>query len=175
MDLSEHYISIFLNVLTLSFTLLKNYFFHRNVPHHVIVQNATVSFHLPPLYLRPTKSSIWEFTLTPFPVAIKTYPIGSHRLSQPLNLLKPLLGHKSVPPSWKLAVYRSVVQPILMYAMESAQLSSSQLTRINHVHFKAIRKTIWHKVILFTTEFLIPPFPNALTNTCLDWHMTHSG
>ena len=67
----------------------------------------------------------------------------SYRISQAAPASKPLknlLGHKSLPPSWKLTVYRSVIQSILMYAMESAQLSSSQLTRINHVHFKAVRK-----------------------------------
>ena len=46
---------------------------------------------------------------------------------------------------------------ILMYAMASAQLSSSQLTRINHVHFKAIRKifgiksSFYHRVLNPTT------------------------
>ena len=67
----------------------------------------------------------------------------AYRISQAVSaskLLKRLLGHQSLTPTWKLTVYRSVIQSILMYAMESAQLSSSQLTRINHVHFKAIRK-----------------------------------
>ena len=80
----------------------------------------------------------------------------SYRISQAVSaskLLKPLLRHKSLPPTWKLTVYRSVIQSILMYAMESAQLSSSQLTRSNHVHFKAIRKILgikssfYHRVL----------------------------
>ena len=67
----------------------------------------------------------------------------SYRISQAISaskLLKPLFGHKSLPPTWNLTVYRSVIQSILLYAMESAQLSSSQLTRINHVHFKSVRR-----------------------------------
>ena len=55
----------------------------------------------------------------------------SYRVSQAVSaskLLKPLLGHRSLPPSWKLTVYRSVVQSILLYAMESAQLTPPQLT-----------------------------------------------
>ena len=73
------------------------------------------------------------------------------------KLLKPLFGHKSLPPTWKLTVYRSAIQSILLYAMESAQLSSSQLTRINHVHFKSIRRIcgiisyFYHRVLNPTT------------------------
>ena len=79
----------------------------------------------------------------------------SYRISQAVSskLLKPLLGHKSLPPSWKLTVYRSVVQSILLYAMESAQLTAPQLTRIDHVHFKALRRifgiksSFYHRVL----------------------------
>ena len=39
------------------------------------------------------------------------------------KLLKLLLSHASLPPSWKLTVYRSIVQAILMYAMDSELLS----------------------------------------------------
>ena len=72
--------------------------------------------------------------------------------------IKLLLGHKSLPPSWKLTVYRSVVQSILLYAMESAQLTPPQLTRIDHVHFKAIRRifgiksSFYHRVLNPTAE-----------------------
>ena len=72
----------------------------------------------------------------------------SYRISQAVSaskLLKPLLGHKSLPPAWKFTVYRSVIQSILLYAMESAQLSNSQLARINHVHFKSIRRILGNK------------------------------
>ena len=80
----------------------------------------------------------------------------SHRVSQAISaskLLKPLLGHKSLPPSWELTVYRSVVQSILLYAMESAQLTAPQLTKIDHVHFKALRRifgiksSFYHRVL----------------------------
>ena len=80
----------------------------------------------------------------------------SYRISQAVSaskLLKPLLGHKSLPPSWKLTVYRLVVQSILLYAMESAQLTAPQLTKIDHVHLKALRRifgiksSFYHRVI----------------------------
>ena len=80
----------------------------------------------------------------------------SYRISQAVTaskLLKPLLGHKSLPPSWKLTVYRSVVQSILLYAMESSQLTPPQLTKLDHVHYKAIRRifgiksSFYHRVI----------------------------
>ena len=95
--------------------------------------------------------------MIPFPVRIKNV---SYRISQAITaskLLKPLFGHKSLPPTWKLTVYRSVIQSILLYAMENAQLSSTQLTRINHVHFKSIRRTFrlkssyYHRVLNPTT------------------------
>ena len=73
------------------------------------------------------------------------YRFSSYRISPSITaskLLKPLFGHKSLPPSWKLTVYRSVIQSILLYAMESAQLSTSQLTRSNHVHFYSIRRIL---------------------------------
>ena len=79
-----------------------------------------------------------------------------YRISQAVTaskLLKLLFGHKSLPPSWKLTVYRSVIQSILLHAMESAQLSPSHLTRINHVHFKSLRRifgiksSFYHRVL----------------------------
>ena len=85
----------------------------------------------------------------------------SYRISQAVTaskLLKPLLGHKSLPPSWKLTVYRSVVQSILLYAMDSAQLTPAQLTKINHVHYKSLRRifgiksSFFHRVINPTSE-----------------------
>ena len=80
----------------------------------------------------------------------------SYRISQAVTaskLLKPLLGHKSLPPSWKLTKYRSVVQSIVLYAMESSQLTPPQLTKLDHVHYKAIRRifgiksSFYHRVI----------------------------
>ena len=80
----------------------------------------------------------------------------SYRISQAVSaskLLEPLLGHKSLPPDWKLTVYRSVVQSILLYAMESVQLTAPQLTKIDHVHFKALRRifgiksSFYHRVL----------------------------
>ncbi len=85
----------------------------------------------------------------------------SFRISQAVaasKLLRPLLGHNSLPPSWKLTVYRSVVQSILMYAMESCQLTPSQITRLNHVHYKSLRRifrvksSFYHRVIHPTSE-----------------------
>ena len=67
----------------------------------------------------------------------------SYRISQAIHsskLLKPLLSHSSLPPSWKLTVYRSIVMSILMYAMDSVLLSPSQLVRLNSVHFRSLRR-----------------------------------
>ena len=80
----------------------------------------------------------------------------SFRITQAIHsskLLKPLLSHSSLPPSWKLTVYRSIVLSILMYAMDSAFLSPSQLTRLNAVHFKSLRRifkiksSYYHRVL----------------------------
>ena len=80
----------------------------------------------------------------------------SFRITQAIHsskLLKPLLSHSSLPPSWKLTVYRSIVQSILMYAMDSAFLSPPQLTRLNAVHFKCLRRVFkikssyYHRVL----------------------------
>ena len=80
----------------------------------------------------------------------------SVRITQAVHsskLLKPLLSHSSLPPSWKLTVYKSIVQSVLMYAMDSAFLSPSQLTRLNAVHFKSLRRifkikfSYYHRVL----------------------------
>ena len=61
--------------------------------------------------------------------------------------------HKAFPPSWKLTVYRSIVQLILLCALESAQLSLTQITKLNHIHFKSLRRifgiksSFYHRVI----------------------------
>ena len=67
----------------------------------------------------------------------------SYRISQAIHsskLLKPLLSHASLPPLWKLTVYRSIIMSILMYAMDSVLLSPSQLVRLNSVHFRSLRR-----------------------------------
>ena len=51
----------------------------------------------------------------------------SCRISQAVTAskpLKPLFGHRSLPPTWKLTVYCSVIQSILLYAMENATAQS---------------------------------------------------
>ena len=106
--------------------------------------------------------------LDPVPVSLEVKYLGvflstsgsrknvSYRISQAVHaskLLKPLLSHASLPPSWKLTVYRSVVQAILLYAMDSEFLSPAQLTRLNSVHFKSIRRifkvksSYYHRVL----------------------------
>ena len=59
---------------------------------------------------------------------------------QLLNFLRPLLSHSSLPSSWKLTVYRSIVLSILAYAMDSALLSPSQIQKMNTVHFQSLRR-----------------------------------
>ena len=74
------------------------------------------------------------------------------------KLLRPLLSHRALPPSWKLTVYRSIIQSILLYAMESSQLTPPQLTKLNHVHFKSLRRicrvqsSFYHRVLNPTQE-----------------------
>ena len=61
--------------------------------------------------------------------------------------------HKALPPSWKLTVYRSILQLILLYALENAQLSLTQITKSNHIDFKSlwrifgIKSSFYHRVI----------------------------
>ena len=54
--------------------------------------------------------------------------------------LAPLMKHGQLPPSWKLSVYGSVVQSILMYAMDSILLTPAQLTKPNSIHYKCLRR-----------------------------------
>ena len=80
-----------------------------------------------------------------------------HRQCQPQNSLSPCLDIDHFPPLG-LTVYRSVVQSILLYAMDSAQLTPPQLTRIDHVHFQSIRRifgiksSFYHRVFKPTNE-----------------------
>ena len=67
--------------------------------------------------------------------------------------LSPLMKHGLLPPNWKLLVYRSVVQSILMYAMDSLLLTPAQLTKMDSVHYKCLRRifkiksSYYHRVI----------------------------
>ena len=67
----------------------------------------------------------------------------NYRVSQAVSaskLLRPLLSHSSLPSSWKLTAYRSIVLSILTYAMDSALLSPSQIQKMNTVHFQSLRR-----------------------------------
>ena len=74
------------------------------------------------------------------------------------KLLRPLMAHRALPPSWKLTVYRAIIQSILLYAMESSQLTPPQLTKLNHVHFQSLRRIFgvksffYHRVLNPTNE-----------------------
>ena len=85
----------------------------------------------------------------------------SYRVSQAMSaskLLRPVLAHRALPPSWKLTVYRSIIQSILLYAMESSQLNPPQITKLNHVHLKSLRRifkiksSYYHRVLNPTSE-----------------------
>ena len=92
-----------------------------------------------------------------------------YRISQAMHafkLLKPLLSHASLPPSWKLTVYRSIVQAIPLYAMDSELLSHAQLTRLNAAHRKSFRRIFKVKSSChIITEFSTPLMRIALTST----------
>ena len=81
------------------------------------------------------------------------------------KLLKPLMAHGSLPSSWKLQVYPSIVQAILMYAMDGVLVSPPQIIKMNAVHFKVMRSifgfksSYYHRVIAptdapYSSEFL---------------------
>ena len=85
----------------------------------------------------------------------------SYRVSQAMSaskLLRPLWAHRALPPSWKLTMYRSIIQSILLYAMESSQLTPPQLTKLNHVDSKSLRRifriksSFYHRVLNPTGE-----------------------
>ena len=80
----------------------------------------------------------------------------SYRVSQTATaskLLRPLLFHGSISPSWKLTVYRSSVLSILMYAMDSVVLTSLQLRKLDTIHCKSLRRifkiksSFYHRVL----------------------------
>ena len=79
----------------------------------------------------------------------------SYRVSQTATaskLLRPLLFHGSISPSWKLTVYRSSVLSILMYAMDSVVLTSLQLRKLDTIHCKSLRrifkiKSFYHRIL----------------------------
>ena len=80
----------------------------------------------------------------------------NYRVSQAVSaskLVRPLLSHSSLPPSWKLTVYCSIVLSILTYAMDSALLSPSQIQKMNSVDSKSLRRvfkiksSFYHRVL----------------------------
>ena len=95
----------------------------------------------------------------------------NYRVSQAVSaskLLRPLLSHSSLPPSWKLTVYRSIVLSILTYAMDSALLSPSQIQKMNTVHFKSLRRFFLKSSHPFITGFWNLPLLIARMNTWQD-------
>ena len=79
-----------------------------------------------------------------------------YRISQAVSAakkLKPLMSHSCLPPSWKLLVYRSIIQSILMSSMESVQLSPAQLIHLDSIYYKQVRRifkvksSFYHRVI----------------------------
>ena len=69
------------------------------------------------------------------------------------KLLKPLLSHSCLPPTWKLTVYRSIVLSILTYAMDSVLLTSPQIRKLDAIHYKSLRRifkiksSFYHRVL----------------------------
>ena len=103
------------------------------------------------------KLNTWGFILIRSPLAEK---IRNYRVSQAVSaskLLRPLLSHSSLPPSWKLTVYRSIILSILTYAKDSARLSPSQIQKMNTIPFKSLRRifkiksSFYHRVLEPTT------------------------
>ena len=98
-----------------------------------------------PYFYRPRK---------PMPEAVKYLGVyldsksnnhrnASTRISRAMGASKklaPLMKHGLLPPNWKLLVYRSVVQFILMYAMDSLLFTPAQLTMMDSVHYKCLRR-----------------------------------
>ena len=79
-----------------------------------------------------------------------------YRISQAVSAakqLKPLMSHSSLPPSWKLQVYRAIVQAILLYSSESIQFTPSQLIHMDSIHYKQLRRifktksSYYHRVL----------------------------
>ena len=63
-----------------------------------------------------------------------------------------------------------------MYAMDSELLSHAQLTRLNAVHFKSIRRIFKVKSSYnITIEFSTPQLQIALTSTLPAWRTGLSG
>ena len=114
-------------------TLTSAYIIHPRARSRVVVdtaQDSTMIFHR---CLYQTKLSNWGFISTRSPLAEK---ILNYRVSQAVSaskLLRPLLSHSSLSPSWKLAVYyyRSIILSILTYAMDCALLSPLQIQKMN--------------------------------------------
>ena len=80
----------------------------------------------------------------------------SYRVSQAVSaskLLKPLLSHSCLPPTWKLTVYRSIVLSILTYAMDSVLLTSRRISKLDATHYKSLRRifkikfSFYHRVL----------------------------
>ena len=87
----------------------------------------------------PTRPSTSVHTLLPCP-PIENW---SYRVSWAVTasrMLRQLLSHSALLLSWKRTVYRSIILSILTYAMDGALLSPAQLTKLNSVHFKSLRR-----------------------------------
>ena len=113
-------------------------------PHALLLVTADIALAMITLSLRclPGLSLLWSK---------KILTIAFRKQSQPPKLLRPVLSQSSLPPSWKLTVYRSIVLSILTYAMDSALLSPSQIQIVNTVKslrrvFK-IKPSFYHRVL----------------------------
>lgn len=74
------------------------------------------------------------------------------------RLLAPFFRSRVVSESFRLRVYMSVVQSILLYSMESVVPTTSQNRRLDTVHFRVLRQIFnikspyYHRVLTFSEE-----------------------
>ena len=105
----------------------------------------------PPQHLYLMRSIIWGCT--------------SYHVSQAVSaskLLKPLLSHSCLPPTWKRTVYRSIVLSILTYAMDTVLLTSPQIRKPDAIHYKSLRR-----IFKIESSFIVPKCIGAFSSTVL--------
>ena len=91
--------------------------------------------------------------ITPTTSSVPDVIFRCSQASTAFKQLEPFLRHPLISPKHKLRTYSTIVQSILLHGMESQTLSPAQVSKVDSLHYKALRQIFhikspyYHRVI----------------------------
>ena len=106
----------------------------------------------PPLTPLPSAKYLGSH-ITPTSSSVPDVIFRCSHASTAFKQLEPFLRHPLISPKHKLRTYSTIVQSILLHGMESQTLSPAQVSKVDSLHYKALRQIFhikspyYHRVI----------------------------